>query len=150
MRAYLKRSYGAGNKTDRLDAGLLMRSLLGWLRGESKHCSRAPIPTIAEEDARRPHREHQTLVKEQTRVVNRIKSTLNLLSREARTHAPTAYNRPGSRRYGLRRLQPFATMTDSFLNVSPRNVFAAYTIATASSPQATLLQATPPGLPLAP
>jgi len=63
-------------KTDRLDAGLLMRALLGWLRGESKHCSMAAIPTIAEEDARRPHREHQTLVKEQTRVVNRIKSTL--------------------------------------------------------------------------
>ena len=36
----------------------------------------AAIPTIAEEDARRPNREHQTLVQEQTRVVNRIKSTL--------------------------------------------------------------------------
>jgi transposase len=63
-------------KTDRLDAELLMRAVLGWLRGEPKHCSMAAIPSIAEEDARRPNREHQTLVQEQTRVVNRIKSTL--------------------------------------------------------------------------
>src|ERR1700740_2692222 len=48
-------------KTDRLDTGLLMRAVLGWLRGEPKHCSMAAIPTIAEEDARRPNREHQTL-----------------------------------------------------------------------------------------
>ena len=63
-------------KTDRLDAGLLMRALLGWLRGEPKHCSMAAIPTITEEDARRPNREHQTLVQDQTRVVNRVKATL--------------------------------------------------------------------------
>jgi transposase len=36
----------------------------------------AAIPTIADEDARRPNREHQMLVQEQTRVVNRIKSTM--------------------------------------------------------------------------
>ena len=63
-------------KTDRLDAGLLMRAVLGWLRGEPKHCSMAAIPTVAEEDARRPTRERETLVGEQTRAVNRIKSTL--------------------------------------------------------------------------
>jgi transposase len=63
-------------KTDRLDAGLLMRAVLGWLRGEAKHCSMAAIPTLAEEDARRPTRERETLVREQTRAVNRIKSTL--------------------------------------------------------------------------
>ena len=62
-------------KTDRLDAGLLMRAVLGWLRGEAKHCSMAAIPSIAEEDARRPTRERETLVREQTRAVNRIKST---------------------------------------------------------------------------
>ena len=38
-------------KTDRLDTGLLMRAVLGWLRGEPKHCSMAAIPTVAEEDA---------------------------------------------------------------------------------------------------
>ena len=63
-------------KTDRLDAGLLIRAVLGWLRGEPKHCSMAAIPTIAEEDARRPHREHEMLVQEQTRIVNRVKATL--------------------------------------------------------------------------
>src|SRR5215469_11972855 len=63
-------------KTDRLDTALLMRAVLGWLRGEPKHCSMVAIPTLAEEDARRPHRERETLVKEQTRVVNRMKATL--------------------------------------------------------------------------
>ena len=43
----------------------------------------------------------------------------------------------------------FVTETKSFLNISSRNVFAAYIIATTPSPTATLLQPTPPGLPLA-
>src|SRR5205823_7036462 len=49
-------------KTDRLDIGLLKRSLLGWLRGEKKHCSMAAIPTLEEEDAKRPTREREQLV----------------------------------------------------------------------------------------
>src|SRR6266404_3149131 len=65
-------------KSDRLDTELLMRALLGWLRGERKHCQMVRIPTIEEEDARRPNREHQTLVGERTRNVCRIKSTLVL------------------------------------------------------------------------
>jgi transposase len=63
-------------KTDRLDTELLMRALLGWLRGERRHCSMAAIPTIAEEDARRPNRERENLVAEQTRLVNRMKAML--------------------------------------------------------------------------
>jgi transposase len=63
-------------KTDRIDTQLLMRSFLGWLRGERKHCSMAAVPTVAEEDARRPNREHQTLGGECTRLINRMKSTL--------------------------------------------------------------------------
>ena len=63
-------------KTDRLDTGLLMRAVLGWLRGEPKHCNMVAISTIAEEDARRPTRERETLVRDQTRSVNRIKATL--------------------------------------------------------------------------
>jgi transposase len=63
-------------KTDRLDTGLLMRAVLGWLRGEPKHCNMAAIPTVAEEDARRPTRERETLIREQTRAVNRIRSML--------------------------------------------------------------------------
>ena len=34
------------------------------------------MPTIAEEDAKRPNRERDCLVGERTRIVNRIKSTL--------------------------------------------------------------------------
>src|SRR6266480_1750850 len=41
-------------KTDRLDTELLKRGFLGWLRGERGHCTMARVPTIAEEDARRP------------------------------------------------------------------------------------------------
>jgi transposase len=63
-------------KTDRLDTELLKRAFLGWLRGEPGHCSMARVPTIAEEDAKRPNRERDCLVGERTRIVNRIKSTL--------------------------------------------------------------------------
>jgi transposase len=49
-------------KTDRLDTELLKRSFLGWLRGEPKHCSMAAIPTLDDEDAKRPGRERQSLV----------------------------------------------------------------------------------------
>src|SRR5262245_51996779 len=61
-------------KTDRLDTELLLRALLGWLRGEKRHCSMVAIPTIEEEDARRPSRERAGLVAEQTRMVNQIKA----------------------------------------------------------------------------
>src|SRR6201987_5577267 len=60
-------------KTDRLDTELLKRGFLGWLRGERGHCSMARVPTIAEEDAKRPSRERDCLVGERTRIVNRIK-----------------------------------------------------------------------------
>src|SRR5580692_3099852 len=63
-------------KTDRLDTELLKRGFLGWLRGERGHCTMARIPTIAEEDARRPNRERECLVRERTRIVNRMKGTL--------------------------------------------------------------------------
>ena len=61
-------------KTDRLDVELLQRVFVGWLRGERGHCSMAPIPTLEEEDARRPGRERELLVGEQTRLINRMKS----------------------------------------------------------------------------
>ena len=57
-------------KTDKLDTAMLKRGFLGWLRGERGHC------TMAEEDARRPHREREALVHEQTRVCARMKSML--------------------------------------------------------------------------
>ncbi len=63
-------------KTDRLDTELLKRAFLGWLRGEPNHCSMAAIPTIEDEDARRPSRERESFVKECTRIVNRVRANL--------------------------------------------------------------------------
>ena len=63
-------------KTDRLDTALLMRVLLGWLRGESGHCSMAIVPDLDQEDAKRPNRERENLIGERTRVINRMKATL--------------------------------------------------------------------------
>src|SRR5450631_2507056 len=63
-------------KTDRLDTELLKRAFLGWLRGERDHCKMVAIPTINEEDDKRPNREHESLVGEQSRIVNRMKATL--------------------------------------------------------------------------
>jgi transposase len=58
-------------KTDRLDAAMLMRVFLGWLRGERGHCGMVAIPTMEEEDARRPSRERECLVNERSRITNR-------------------------------------------------------------------------------
>jgi transposase len=63
-------------KTDRLDTELLKRAFLGWLRGERGHCTMAAIPTAEEEDAKRPNREHESLVGERTRIVNRMRGAL--------------------------------------------------------------------------
>ena len=63
-------------KTDRLDTAMLMRVFLGWLRGERGHCGMVVIPTIEEEDAKRPCREPETLVGERTRIINRLKADL--------------------------------------------------------------------------
>ena len=63
-------------KTDRLDTELLKRAFLGWLRGERDHCKMAAIPTLSEEDAKRPSRERESLVGQQTRLINRMKATL--------------------------------------------------------------------------
>ena len=63
-------------KTDRLDTELLKRAFLGWLRGEPDHCSMAAIPTLEQEDAKRPSREREGLVGERTRIVNRLKGAL--------------------------------------------------------------------------
>jgi transposase len=63
-------------KTDRLDTELLKRAFLGWLRGERNHCKMVATPTMADEDAKRPHRERESLVGEQSRIVTRMKATL--------------------------------------------------------------------------
>jgi len=63
-------------KTDRLDTWLLKHSFLGRLRGERDYCSMAAIPSLEEEEAKRPSRARENLVGERTRIGNRIKSAL--------------------------------------------------------------------------
>jgi len=91
-------------KTDRLDTELLKRGFLGWLRGERGHCSMARVPTIAEEDAKRPNRERECLVGERTRIVNRIKSTLAAGHSQLQTDPARACPREGGGRPNV--LQP--------------------------------------------
>jgi transposase len=79
-------------KTDRLDTELLKRGFLGWLRGERGHCSMARVPTIAEEDAKRPNREREHLVRERTSVVNRLKAAFVRLG--IRSFNPKLRNAP--------------------------------------------------------
>jgi len=57
-------------KTDNVD--VTKRSLLAYLRGEPKVWSVVRVPTIAEEDDRRLHRERDHLINERVLHVNRI------------------------------------------------------------------------------
>jgi transposase len=79
-------------KTDRLDTELLKRVFLGWLRGEPEHCSMVAIPSLQEEDAKRPTRERENLVGERTRIVNRMKACLIRLG--IRNFKPTLRKAP--------------------------------------------------------
>lgn len=63
-------------KTDRVDVEKLLRTLMGWARGERGVCSMVRPPSLDEEDARRLTRERETLVIERVRHVNRIKGLL--------------------------------------------------------------------------
>ena len=60
-------------KTDRIDAASLLRALMAHARGEPKVVSVVRVPSVAEEDARRLHRERHRLVGERVQHVNRIK-----------------------------------------------------------------------------
>jgi transposase len=63
-------------KTDRIDVERLLRSLLAYLRGEPKVWSVVRVPSVAEEDDRRLHRERGRLISERIQHVNRIKGLL--------------------------------------------------------------------------
>ena len=60
-------------KTDNVDVTKLLRSLMACLRGEPKVWSVVRVPTVAEEDDRRLHRERDRLINERVQHVNRIK-----------------------------------------------------------------------------
>src|SRR5215472_13358971 len=63
-------------KTDRVDVERLLRSLMAYLRGEPKVWSVVRVPSVAEEDDRRRHRERGRLINERIQHVNRIKGLL--------------------------------------------------------------------------
>ena len=66
-------------KSDKIDADLLLRTLLAWLRGEPRVCSMVPVPAEADEDARRPAREREELLRERMALTNRIGAILATL-----------------------------------------------------------------------
>jgi transposase len=65
-------------KTDRIDAGGLLRVLMARHRGEHRVCSVVVVPTPEEEDLKRLHRSRASLLRDRVRHVNRIKGLLNL------------------------------------------------------------------------
>jgi len=65
-------------KTDRLDVFKLISNLMRWWAGEKKVWSVVVVPSVEDEDARHFHRERQTLKKERTAHINRIKGLLKL------------------------------------------------------------------------
>ncbi|MEM8694315.1 MAG: IS110 family transposase [Pseudomonadota bacterium] len=69
-------------KSDGIDAELLLRTLMAWLRGEPRVCSMIPIPDEADEDARRSIRERTELISERVGLTNRIGAVLATLGVE--------------------------------------------------------------------
>lgn len=63
-------------KTDRLDAEKLLSMLLRYFAGEKKLWSVVHVPTPEQEDGRHLQRQIQTLKKERTRQINRIRGLL--------------------------------------------------------------------------
>ena len=66
-------------KTDMIDAEMLLRTLMAWLRGEPRVCSMVPIPSEADEEARRAYREREDLTRERRSIVNKIDGILATL-----------------------------------------------------------------------
>ena len=66
-------------KSDGIDAELLLRTLLAWLRGEPRVCSMVPIPNEADKDERGRIREREELVAGRISLVNRIAAVLATL-----------------------------------------------------------------------
>lgn len=61
-------------KTDKIDVTALVRTLMAHVRGEPKVVSVVRVPSEAEEDARRLHRERSRLISERVAHINRIKA----------------------------------------------------------------------------
>jgi transposase len=66
-------------KTDRIDGELLLRTLMGYRRGEPRVVRVVQVPAVEAEDVRRTSRERKRLVKERVAHINRIKGLLRLV-----------------------------------------------------------------------
>jgi len=69
-------------KTDVIDVEMLLRTLMAWLRGEPRVCSMAPVPSEADEEARRRHREREDLIGARRSLLNKIDGILTTLGIE--------------------------------------------------------------------
>jgi transposase len=78
-------------KSDGVDVDKLVRTLARLVRGELDACRVVEVPSEAEEDAKRPHREYERLVKERTSHCNRVKALL--FAQGVRDFDPTAADR---------------------------------------------------------
>jgi len=63
-------------KSDRIDGEVLVRTLTAWLRKEPRVCAMVQPPSVEQEDRRRVSRERDGLIKDRTRMTNRIQSLL--------------------------------------------------------------------------
>ncbi len=69
-------------KTDVIDVEMLLRTLMAWLRGEPRVCSMVPVPSEADEEARRAHREREDLIGARRSLLNKIDGILATLGIE--------------------------------------------------------------------
>lgn len=72
-------------KTDRLDALKLLSMLMRYVGGERRVWTVLHVPTVEQEDARRPHRERERLERERLAHSNRIRGLLMLHNLRVKT-----------------------------------------------------------------
>ena len=108
-------------KTDRLDTELLKRAFLGWRRGERGHRSMAAIPTLEEEDAKRPNREREGLVSSARALStgSRVPCSLPQAWRDSRLQADLTPGAGAARR--IAHTGGYAAATEHAGRVAPRH-----------------------------
>lgn len=70
-------------KTDLIDVEMLLRTLMAWLLDEPRVCSMVPVPSEADEEARRAHREREDLLGARRSLLNKIDRILATLGSRA-------------------------------------------------------------------
>ena len=107
----------AAKETDRLDAVGLLRVLAAKFAGDPGACRTVVVPSVEEEDAKRPHREREFLVQERVRIENRIAALLatqgvrerpSLRSWDADMRGSENGRRPPAADPSRRRVEPLA------------------------------------------